>query len=80
MDVVTDPYFSQANCCAERAVQVALRMMKKSDLCSSLLAYRCTPTDVMAYSQENVNDLHGEHTLPVLKEGQPVRIKLPMYG
>ena len=42
MREVTDPYFSLANHCADRPVQVAKRLMKTSDPCSSLLAYRNT--------------------------------------
>ena len=47
---ITDPYMSQVNGSAERAVQVAKRLMRTSDPADALMAYRSTPVDVTGVS------------------------------
>ena len=42
----SDPYFSQGNGCAERAVRVARMLFKQADPLAALMAYRTTPLDI----------------------------------
>ena len=62
----SDPYFSQGNGCAERAVRLAKRLFKQADPLAALMAYRTTPLESTGYSPSQ------------LLMGRDIKTMLPM--
>ena len=52
--ILSDPFHEEANGCAERAVQVAKRLLKQSDPLAAVMAYRSTPLEITGCSQSQL--------------------------